>query len=92
MLLMIFKNLIKLRFLKIVLKNLSFEENQIFECLMFFTMARPVCIRLYFDLIKHFSQKPFIFRNVLFLHFQPKNEEVKENFSKTTTKLLSMYM
>ena len=53
-------------------------------------MARPVCIRLYFDLIKYFTPKPFIFKNVVFCIFNQKNEEVKENFSKNTTKLLSM--
>ena len=43
-------------------------------------MARPVCIRLYFDLIKYFTPKPFIFKNVVFfLLFYPKSEEVKES-------------
>ena len=31
--------------------------------------ARPVCSRLHFDLRKHFTQKPFIFKNVVFLAF-----------------------
>ena len=41
-------------------------------------MARPACIRLYFDLIKHFTQKSFTSKK-LFLAFLAKNEEVKEN-------------
>ena len=50
------------------IKNLSFEKNQM---LMFFKMARPVCSRLHFNLIKHFTRKTFIFKNVFFffLHF-----------------------
>ena len=47
-------------------KNLSFEKNQMFDV---FKMARPVCIRLYFDLIKYFTPKPFIFKKFFFLHF-----------------------
>ena len=49
-------------------KNLSFEKNQMFDV---FEMARPVCIHLCFDLIKYFTPKPFIFKNVFFffLHF-----------------------
>ena len=46
-------------------KNLSFEKNQMFDV---FTMARPVCIRLYFDLIKHFTPKPYVQKRC-FLHF-----------------------
>ena len=49
------------------LKNLSFEKNQMFD--VFFKMARPVCIRLYFELVKYFTPKPFILKNVVFLHF-----------------------
>ena len=44
------------------IKNLSFEKNQI---LMFFKVARLVCSRLHFDLRKHLTQKPFIFKNVV---------------------------
>ena len=69
-------------------KNVSFEKK--IKCLMFFKITRPVCIRLYFDLIKYFSPKPFIFKNVVFAFLTKKNKEVKENFSKNTTKLLSM--
>ena len=55
---------------------------------VFFKMASPVCSRLHFDLIKHFTQKPYIFKNVFFFFFfffafLTKNEEEKENFSKT---------
>ena len=50
---------------------------------MFFKMARPVCSRLHFNLIKHFTQRTFIFKNVVFCIFNQKNEEVQENFSKT---------
>ena len=52
---------------------------------MFLKVARPVCSRLHFDLRKHFTQKPFIFKNVVvvFFAFLPKNEVVKEMFSKT---------
>ena len=53
-------------FLKNCIKNLSFEK---LKCFMFFKMARPVCSRLYFNLIKHFTQKAFIFKNDVFLHF-----------------------
>ena len=53
MLLMIFKNLGKRRFFENCVKYLSFEK---IKC--FFKMAGPVCIRLYFDLIKYFTPKP----------------------------------
>ena len=57
-------------------------KNQMFDV---FKVARPVCSRMHFDLRKHFTQKPFIFKNVVvfFLHFLPKNKEVKDFFSKT---------
>ena len=48
------------------IKNLSFEK---LKCLMFFKMARLVCSRLHFNLIKHFTKKTIIFKNVVFLHF-----------------------
>ena len=64
-------------------ENLSFEKK--IKCLMFIKMARPVCIRLYFDLIKYFTPKPFIFKNVVVCIFNQKHEEVQENFSKNTT-------
>ena len=51
-------------------KNLSFEKKN--KCLMFFKMARPVCIRLYFDSIKYFTPKPFILKNVVFCIFNKK--------------------
>ena len=53
-------------------KNLSFEKNQMFDV---FKVARPVCSRLHFDLSKHFTQKPFIFKNVVFLHFYQKTRK-----------------
>ena len=49
------------------IKNLSFEKIEMFDV---FKMARPVCSRLHFNLLKHFTQKTFNFKNVvLFLHF-----------------------
>ena len=60
------------------INNMSFEK-----CLMLFKMARPVRSRLHFNLIKHFTQQTFIFKNVVFCIFNQKNEEVHENFSKT---------
>ena len=48
------------------IKNLSFEKIQMFD---FFKMGRQVCSRLHFNLIKHFTRKTFIFKNVVFLHF-----------------------
>ena len=66
------------------MKNLSFKKIQMFDVVVvFFKMATPVCSRLHFDLIKHFTQKPFIFKNVVFCIFNQRNEEEKENFSKT---------
>ena len=47
-------------------KNISFENNQMFDV---FKTARPVCIRLYFVLIKYFTPKPFIFKNVVLYIF-----------------------
>ena len=49
------------------IKNLLFEKDQMFDV---FKVPRPVCSRLHFDLRKHFTQKPFIFKNFLF-HFLP---------------------
>ena len=57
---------------------------------MFFKVASPVCSRLHFNLIKHFTQKTFIFKNVVFAFLtkkkttkKNKNREAQENFSKT---------
>ena len=61
-------------------KNLSFENNQMFDV---FKMPRPVCIRLYFDLIKYFTPKPFIFKNVVFCIFNQKSRKTKKTFPKT---------
>ena len=61
---MIFENCIKTCRLKKII------------CLMAFKVARPVCSRLHFDLRKHFTPKPFIFKNVVFCIFLPK--EVKK--------------
>ena len=65
------------------LKNLSFEKNLLFDV----KVARPVCSRLHFDLRKYFTQKPFIFKNVVFFAFftKKKNEKEKHFFSKTPT-------
>ena len=62
-------------------KTLSFEKFQMFD--VFFKMARLVRSRLHFNSIKHFTQKPCFFRDVEFCLFSPKNEKLKENFSKT---------
>ena len=69
-------------------KNLSFEKNQMFDI---FRMARPVCSRLHFDLIRYFTQKPFIFENVVFA-FLTKNKQtrMKNKSIPNTTKLLSI--
>ena len=50
-------------------RNLSYEKNHMFDV---FKMARPVYFRLYFDLIKRFTPKPFIFKNVVFCIFNQK--------------------
>ena len=44
------------------------NKNQIVDV---FKMATPVCSRLHFDLIKHFTQKPFIFKNNVFAFLTP---------------------
>ena len=41
---------------------------------MFFYMARPVCSRLHFNLIKYFTQKTFIFKNVVYCIFNQKSK------------------
>ena len=48
------------------IKNLSFEKDQMFDV---FKVPRPVCSRLHFDLRKHFTQKPFIFKSAFFFIF-----------------------
>ena len=45
------------------LKNMSFDKKSNVK------MGRPVCIRLYFDLINYFTPKPFIFKIGVFFHF-----------------------
>ena len=79
MLLMIYKNLGKLAIFENCVKNLSFEKNQMFDV---FKMARPVCVRLYFDWIKHLTPKPFIFKNVVFA-FLTKKRRSKRKLPKT---------
>ena len=69
------------------IKKLSFEK---FKCLMFFKMARPVCSRLHFNLVKHFTQKTFIFKNVVFCIFNQKKRRSARKLFRNTTKLLSM--
>ena len=69
----------KTAILKNCVKNLSFEK---IKCLMFFMVARPVCIRLYFDLIKHFTPKPFISRNVDFCILTKKRGSKRKLFQK----------
>ena len=54
-------------------------------------MARPVFSRLHFDIIKYFSQKPFIFKNVIFA-FLTKKRGRKRKLFQNTIKLLSMKM
>ena len=58
-----FQKSLKMYFLKIALKICRLKK---IKCLMFFKVARPVCSRLHFDLGKHFTQKTFIFKNVVF--------------------------
>ena len=72
MLLMILKKSRKTAIFENCVINLSSEKNQMFVC--FFKMARPVCIRLYFDLINIFTQKPFIFNNFVFFAFLTKKK------------------
>ena len=70
------------------IKNLSFEKAQMFDV---FKVPRTVCSRLHFDLRKHFTKKNILSsKTFFFLHFLPKNEEVKEFFFQNTTKLLSI--
>ena len=59
------------------IKNMSFEKK--FDV---FKMARPVCSRLHFNLIKDFTQKTFIFKNVVFLHFNQKTKKYKKTCPK----------
>ena len=64
------------------IKNLSFEKIEMFD--VFFKMARPVCSRLHFNLIKHFTQTTFIFKNVFFFFciFNQKKKKYKITFPK----------
>ena len=59
------------------IKNLSFEKIE-----MFFKMARLVCSRLHFNWIKHFPQKTFIFKNVVFCIFNQKTKMYKKTLPK----------
>ena len=61
------------------INNLSFEKNEMFDV---FKMARPVCSRLHFNLIKHFTKKTFIFKNVVFCIFNQKTKKYKKTFPK----------
>ena len=63
------------------IKNLSFEKNQMFD---FFKVARTVCSRLHFDLRKHFTQKQFIFKHVVFCIFYQKKRKKRIFFQNTT--------
>ena len=54
------------------IKNLSFEKIEMFDV---FKMAGPVCSRLHFNLIKHFTQKTFIYKNVVFCIFNQKTKK-----------------
>ena len=67
---MIFKNCIK---------NLSFEKIEMFDV---FKMARPVLMLEHFNLIKYFTKKTFIFKNVVFCIFNQKTKKYKKNFPK----------
>ena len=51
------------------IKNLLFEKIQMFDV---FKMAGPVCSRLHLNLINHYTQKTFIFKNVVFSSPEPK--------------------
>ena len=61
------------------IKNLLFEIIEMFDV---FKMARPVCGRVRFNLIKHFTQKTFIFKNVVFCIFNQKTKKYKKTFPK----------
>ena len=52
------------------------------KCLMIFKMARPVCGRLHFNLIKHFTKKTFILKNAVSFAFLTKKRRRTRNFSK----------
>ena len=70
------------------MRNLSFEKNEMFD--VFFKMAKPVCSRLHFNLIKHFTQKTFIFKNDVFCILTKKKRRSTRKLFQNTTKLLSM--
>ena len=53
-------------------KNLSFKKIQMFDV---FKTARPFCMRLYVDLIEHFTKKIIIFNNVVFCIFNQKTRK-----------------
>ena len=60
------------------LKILSFEKIQMLDV---FKMARPVCSRLHFYLISHFTKKKLSSKTLCFA-FLTKKVVVKENFPK----------
>ena len=63
------------------IKNLSFEKKR--EMFDVFKMARQVCMPLHFNLIKHFTKKSFIFKNVFFFCiFNQKTKKYKKTFPK----------
>ena len=74
------------------IKNLSFEKKK--KMFDVFKMARQVCRRLHFNLIKYFTKKSFIFKNVLFFFFEflTKKRRSTRKLFQNTTKLLSMKM
>ena len=45
-------------------------------------VARPVCSRLHFDFSKHFTKINIYLQKRRFLHFLPKNAELKDFFPK----------
>ena len=76
---MIFRNLGKMRFFKFHKKSVV-RKIEMFD--VFFKMAKPVCRRLHFNLIKHFTQKTFIFKNVGFSISNQKMKKYKKTFPK----------
>ena len=63
-------------------------HKQNFNCLVFFKSDRAVCNHLNVNFIKT-TLKTFFPNKIRFLHFNPKNSEVKENCSKT---LLNVFL
>ena len=70
------------------IKNLSFEQK--IEMFDVFRMARPVCSRLHFNLIKTFYSKNINLQKCFFFAFLTKKQRSTRKLFQNTTKLLSM--